>query len=44
MDASFFGSGSKAVDQLIRAGILQPVKGYENPKLFRAHEVIHMSQ
>ena len=39
-----YKSAKKAVDQLTRAGILQPVEGYENPKLFRAHEVIRMSQ
>ena len=39
-----YKSAKKAVDQLIRAGILQPVEGYENPKLFRAREVISVSQ
>ena len=39
-----YGSAKKAVDQLIRAGILQPVDGYENPKLFRAGEIIGLSQ
>ena len=39
-----YRSAKKAVDQLIRAGILQPVEGYGNPKLFRAREVISVSQ
>lgn len=38
-----YQSAKKNVDQLVRLGILQQVRGYENPKLFWAKEIIDIS-
>ena len=39
-----YPSAKNAVDQLIEAKILQRMEGYEKPQLFRAGEIIGMSQ
>ena len=39
-----YPSAKNAVDQLIQAKILQRMEGYEKPQLFRAGEIIGMSQ
>lgn len=38
-----YQSAKKNVDQLVRLGILQQVRGFENPKLYWAKEVIDIS-
>ena len=41
--ATSYQSAKKNVDQLVRLGILQQVKGFENPKLYWAKEIIDIS-
>lgn len=38
-----YQSAKKNVEQLVRLGILQQIRGYENPKLFWAKEIIDIS-
>ncbi len=38
-----YQSAKKNVDQLVRLRILQQVRGYENPKLYWAKEIIDIS-
>jgi len=38
-----YQSAKKNVEQLVKLGILQQVRGYENPKLFWAKEIIDIS-
>lgn len=38
-----YQSAKKNVEQLVRPSVLQQVRGYENPKLYWAKEVIDIS-